>query len=54
MEKLYKEGHIRAIGVSNFKEYHLDELYSIAEVIPMVNQVEYHPCMMQTSLSKYC
>lgn len=54
MEKLYKEGRIRAIGVSNFKEHHLDELLSIAEVIPVVNQVEYHPRMMQTSLSKYC
>lgn len=54
MEKLYKEGRIRAIGVSNFKEHHLDELLADAEVIPVVNQVEYHPRMMQTSLAKYC
>ncbi|WP_112182321.1 MULTISPECIES: aldo/keto reductase [Paraliobacillus] len=54
MEKLYKQGKIRAIGVSNFKEHHLDELIKDAEVVPMVNQVEFHPHLDQKSLRDYC
>ena len=54
LEKLYKEGRIRAIGVSNFKEHHLDDLLSEAEVVPMVNQVEFHPHLQQNSLRDYC
>ena len=54
LEELYKQGRIRAIGVSNFKEHHLDDLLEVAAVVPAVNQVEYHPRMMQTSLAKYC
>lgn len=54
LETLYKQGRVRAIGVSNFKEHHLDELLQTAEIKPMVNQVEYHPRMMQSSLSDYC
>ena len=54
LEELYNQGRIRAIGVSNFKEHHLDNLLEVATVLPVVNQVEYHPRMMQTSLAKYC
>lgn len=54
MEKLYKQGKIRAIGVSNFKEHHLDELIQDAEVVPMINQVEFHPHLDQKSLRDYC
>ncbi|MBM7570641.1 aldo/keto reductase [Aquibacillus albus] len=54
MEKLYKDGKIRAIGVSNFKEHHLDDLIKDAEVKPMVNQVEFHPNLTQKSLRDYC
>lgn len=54
MEKLYKQGKIRAIGVSNFKEHHLDDLIKDAEVVPMVNQVEFHPHLDQKSLRDYC
>lgn len=54
MEKLYKQGKIRAIGVSNFKEHHLDALINDAEVVPMVNQVEFHPHLDQKSLRDYC
>lgn len=53
-EKLYKEGRIRAIGVSNFTERFLDDLMSDCEVRPMVNQVELHPCLVQKSLHDYC
>ncbi len=54
MEELYNDGKIRAIGVSNFKEHHLDRLLEKAEITPMVNQVEYHPHLQQKSLYDYC
>jgi methylglyoxal/glyoxal reductase len=53
-EKLYKEGRVRAIGVSNFQVHHLEELMSIAEIKPMVNQVEFHPHLTQKELLAYC
>ncbi|MFS0879687.1 aldo/keto reductase [Bacillus sp. 7586-K] len=54
LEKLYKEGRIRAIGVSNFKEHHLKDLLADCEIKPMVNQVEYHPRLSQKSLHEFC
>lgn len=54
LEKLYKDGGVRAIGVSNFKEHHLKELMADCEVVPMVNQVEYHPRLTQESLRTFC
>ncbi len=54
LEKLYKDGRVRAIGVSNFKETHLEQLISDCEIIPMVNQVEFHPKLTQESLHEYC
>lgn len=54
MEKLYKEGRIKSIGVSNFKEHHLDDLLTEAEIIPMINQIELHPQFPQESTRKYC
>ncbi|WP_017471142.1 aldo/keto reductase [Amphibacillus jilinensis] len=53
LEKLYKEGKIRAIGVSNFKESHLAELIKDCEIVPMVNQVEFHPHLTQEPLRAY-
>ena len=40
MEKIYSDGQARAIGVSNYAVRHLEELVGVAEVMPMVNQVE--------------
>lgn len=54
LEKLYKEGKVRAIGVSNFKEYHLIDLMESAEIKPMVNQIEFHPQLSQPELLKFC
>lgn len=53
MTKLYKEGKIRAIGVSNFKPHHLASLMK-TEVKPMVNQIEFHPGFMQNETVSYC
>lgn len=54
LEKLYKDGRVRAIGVSNFKVHHLEDLISDAEIKPMVNQVEYHPHLTQKDLLEFC
>ncbi|MFP4643755.1 MAG: aldo/keto reductase [Spirochaetales bacterium] len=54
LERLYHDGRVRAIGVSNFTERHLERLLSDCEVKPMVNQVEYHPRLTQESLHRYC
>ncbi|MYL30682.1 MULTISPECIES: aldo/keto reductase [Halobacillus] len=54
LEKLYHDGRVRAIGVCNFMEHHLDELMEDAEVTPMVNQVEFHPALYQEELADYC
>lgn len=47
MEKLYKEGRIRAIGVSNFYPDRLVDLLSHNEITPMVNQIEVNPFFQQ-------
>ena len=54
LEKLYKDGRVRAIGVSNFKVHHLEEIIANCEIIPMVNQVEYHPRFNQRELHHFC
>ncbi|PPA69399.1 aldo/keto reductase [Jeotgalibacillus proteolyticus] len=54
LEKLYKDGRVRAIGVSNFKPHHLEEIISNGEIVPMVNQVEYHPQFNQRELHDFC
>ncbi|SDM85519.1 Aldo/keto reductase [Fictibacillus solisalsi] len=53
-EKLYNDGKIRAIGVSNFQVHHLEDLMSSCEIKPMVNQVEYHPHLTQKELHAFC
>lgn len=54
LEKLYKDGRVRAIGVSNFQVHHLKDLMADCEVVPMVNQVEYHPKLTQLELHAFC
>nr|WP_240376375.1 aldo/keto reductase [Bacillus piscicola] len=54
LEKLYKDGKVRAIGVSNFTEAHLENVMKDADVKPMVNQVEFHPRLFQKDLQSFC
>jgi methylglyoxal/glyoxal reductase len=54
LETLYKQGRVRAIGVSNFHIHHLKDLMEEAEIKPMVNQVEYHPRLTQKELKAFC
>ncbi len=54
LEKLYSDGLVRAIGVSNFQIHHLEELMESCEVKPAVNQVEFHPLLTQKKLLVFC
>lgn len=54
MERLYREGQVRAIGVSNFLTHHLETLLAGAEVTPAVNQIEFHPLNVQPRLLEFC
>lgn len=54
LERLYKDGVVRAIGVSNFKEHHLQSILDNCEVRPAANQVEFHLTLQQNSLLQYC
>ncbi|MFZ4452636.1 aldo/keto reductase [Salibacterium aidingense] len=54
MEKLYNDGKIKAIGVCNFEEEHLQRLMDECDVKPAVNQVECHPYFAQTKMKKFC
>lgn len=54
LETLYKEGKVKAIGVSNFQIHHLEDVMKDAEIKPMVNQVEYHPRLTQKELQAFC
>ena len=50
IEKAYKEGKTKAIGISNMEGHWLDELYSFCEIKPQVIQVECHPYFPQEEL----
>jgi diketogulonate reductase-like aldo/keto reductase len=53
LEKIYEEGRVRAIGVSNYLVPHLEELGTYANVCPSVNQIEHTPfCNMQETYLK--
>ncbi|MBY0200368.1 aldo/keto reductase [Priestia megaterium] len=54
LETLYKEGKVKAIGVSNFQAHHLKDLMEDAEIKPVINQVEYHPRLTQKELQAFC
>jgi diketogulonate reductase-like aldo/keto reductase len=53
LEKLYAEGKVRAIGVSNFLVHHLEDIVKDGSVPPAVNQVEFHPFLMQKDILSY-
>ena len=54
LEQLYKEERVRAIGVSNFLQNHLEDLLPSVEIVPMVNQMEFHPYLVQQDLIDFC
>lgn len=54
IERLYDEKLIRATGVSNHHVSHLEQLFTVANIRPMVNQVELHPLLTQEPLRQFC
>ena len=53
-EYLLEKGYVRAIGVSNFLPVHMEALLKTAQVIPMVDQIEFHPGWMQPETAAFC
>lgn len=54
MEFLYEKGFVKSIGVSNFLANHLSDLFEFAKIKPMVNQMEFHPYLVQQDLIDFC
>jgi diketogulonate reductase-like aldo/keto reductase len=54
MEELQAAGKIKSIGVSNFFKEHLEALFQTANVIPAINQIEFHPGYWQQELVEFC
>ena len=54
LEKLYKDGKCKAIGVSNFMKKHLDEIIDENMSLPMVDQCEFHPYYNNKELFDFC
>lgn len=54
LEKLYHEGKVCAIGVSNFEKHHLEAIGKVSSVTPAMNQIEFHPELIQEELRAYC
>lgn len=53
MEKAYKEGKVRAIGLSNFNQGQIEEILSLCEVKPAVLQTEVHPYFQERELKEF-
>ena len=54
MLMMREKGLVKSVGVSNFKEHHLEQVISAFGVTPAVNQVELHPIFQQKDLRQYC
>lgn len=54
LEKLYKDGKVKSIGVSNFRKHHLEIILENYDVKPMINQLEIHPGFLQEELCNFC
>ncbi|MCM1452580.1 MAG: aldo/keto reductase [Clostridium sp.] len=54
LDRLYREGRIRAIGVSSFTEGHLRSLAEVSDIVPAVNQFEISPLNTQKELINFC
>jgi diketogulonate reductase-like aldo/keto reductase len=53
LEKLYSDGRVRAIGVSNFQPAHLRRVLDEGAVVPAVNQIELHPYLVQSQVRAF-
>ena len=53
MQEISESGRVKAIGVSNFQEAHLQRLFDETSIVPAVNQIEVHPYLVQDSLRAF-
>jgi alcohol dehydrogenase (NADP+) len=53
MEKVYKSGKAKAIGVSNFSKAELEKILAVAEVVPAAHQIELHPYLAQSEFVQW-
>lgn len=54
MEKLYKEGFVKALGVCNCHQHHLQKILDECEIVPALDQFEVHPLFTQKPLIDFC
>jgi diketogulonate reductase-like aldo/keto reductase len=54
MEEIYENGRAKAIGISNFLVHHLEDLLREGKGVPAVNQIEFHPYLVQPELLRFC
>lgn len=54
LEDAYREGKVRAVGVSNYRERHLKQLLEYSSLKPMVNQFEHHPLNTKKQVVEFC
>lgn len=54
LERIYKEGRVKAIGVSNFQPHHLQDIMNHFDEKPTVNQIELHPLFSQETVRRFC
>ena len=54
LERLYSDGQVKAIGVSNFSVEHLKMLMDFTSIMPVVNQIEFHPRLQSPELVQFC
>lgn len=53
-EELYRAGKVRAIGLSNFRPHHIENILQNGTIAPMVDQIEFHPGMAQQETLAFC
>ena len=54
LEKIFKSGGAKAIGVSNFEQNHIQDILDLKSLVPSVNQIEYHPYWHEDGLVEFC
>ncbi|MCL2421625.1 MAG: aldo/keto reductase [Defluviitaleaceae bacterium] len=54
LEKIYKSGRAKSIGISNFNQHHIEDIKKVWSVVPVMNQIEMHPRLTQKPLIEFC
>lgn len=54
LEEFVESGHIRHLGISNFLQPHIEDIWSVSKVKPVVNQFELHPMYVETDTIAVC